>query len=127
VKITGDACTVTAELYLDCIEDTADSPHSPNEGRKVWALEIESRAIGPSWFSFGIVLYPVCATDGNIASQHKNTGGLRTFVRIGVFEFATSLDRLQSRSATDAAGWGQRTEQELNCFKDIEPCVIEVI
>ncbi|KAI3329247.1 heterokaryon incompatibility protein-domain-containing protein [Xylariaceae sp. AK1471] len=127
IKIMGATRTATAGLYLDYIEDAVDSPHSRNEDREVMVLEIESRAVGPSWFSFGIVLCPFCATDGEIASQHSNKDGLGTFMRIGVFELATSLDEFRSRSATDAAGWGERTEQELNCFKNIEPCVIEIV
>ncbi|KAI1117360.1 heterokaryon incompatibility protein-domain-containing protein [Nemania sp. NC0429] len=130
IHITGAHGRVDANLYLDYAEDAVavDSPGGPDNGVAVAALEIQSRSIGPSWFSFGLVLRPIATITADTPPADPSEGGkVNVFTRIGVFELGTSLDGFRNRSATDDVGWGRRSEEELNCFRDIEPSVIEIV
>ncbi|KAI1191913.1 heterokaryon incompatibility protein-domain-containing protein, partial [Nemania serpens] len=126
IRIAGAHGTIYANLYLDCVEDAIDSPGGPNDGAAVAALEIQSRSIGPSWFSFGLVLRPIAPLAVGNPLADPVAGNVVAFARIGVFEIGTSLDEFRNRSATDDVGWGKRLDEELNCFKGIEPSVIEI-
>lgn len=126
INITGTHGTIYANLYLDCVEDVVDSPGVANDGAGVAALEIQSRSIGPSWFCFGLVLRPIAPIAVEVPPADPVEGNMVAFTRIGVFECGTSLNDFRNRSATDDAGWGKRSDEELNCFKGIEPSIIEI-
>lgn len=101
ITIAGVHGRIHANLYLDCAEDAVDSPGGPNDGAVVAALEIQSRSIGPSWFSFGLVLRPIAVEN---PPADPLAGNIVAYTRIGVFELGTSLDGFQNRSATDDVG-----------------------
>ncbi|KAJ8126757.1 hypothetical protein O1611_g6883 [Lasiodiplodia mahajangana] len=126
VKITTSYGSVIATSYLDCVEDAFEDEQSVSSHRPAVVLEVWSATAGPSWFTFGLVLRPTVENSGLSlgSSLERDTA---TFTRIGVFEYGTSLVDFKNRSATNDAGWGERTEKELNFFRDIEPSIIEIV
>ncbi|KAI1757658.1 heterokaryon incompatibility protein-domain-containing protein [Xylaria castorea] len=118
--------TITADLYLDCVEDAFEDEQSIGGNGPAVVLEIRSACAGPSWFTFGLVLRPTVENSA-LSSSNSSRGDTATFTRIGVFEYGTSLVDFRNRSPADDAGWGKRAERELNCFRDVEPRVIEII
>ncbi|RWA09003.1 hypothetical protein EKO27_g6113 [Xylaria grammica] len=125
IDITTPYGKVNADLYLDCVDDTLEEEQSISGNRPAIALEIRSASAGPSLFTFGLVLRPT--VDNPVLSFDTLEGDMATFTRIGVFEYGTSLADFKSRSPVDDVGWGERTERELDCFRDVEPRVIEII
>ncbi|KAJ2997293.1 hypothetical protein NUW58_g691 [Xylaria curta] len=126
LEITTSYGTVTATLYLDCVEDAFEDEQNISGNGSAMALEVQSACAGPSWFTFGMVLRP--KVEGSVLSSSNSLeGDVTTFRRIGVFEYATNLADFRNRSPADDAGWGRRAERELDCFRDVDPCVIEII
>ncbi|KAI0099619.1 heterokaryon incompatibility protein-domain-containing protein [Nemania sp. FL0031] len=130
LEITTSYGVMIAPLFLDCIEDALEDEledeQSINGNRPAMVLEVSSTTAGPSWFTFGLVLRPT-AENSVLSFDNTREGDIATFTRIGVFEYGTSLVDFKNRSATNDAGWGERTERELNFFRDVKPLVLEIV
>ncbi|KAI0443995.1 heterokaryon incompatibility protein-domain-containing protein [Xylaria telfairii] len=126
LEITTPHGKATAILYLDYVEDAFEDEQSVSGDGPAMALEVRSATAGPSSFTFGVVLRPT-VEDTVLSFGNGLEGDVATFARIGVFEYASSLVDFATRSPTDDAGWGERTERELDCFRHVEPRVIEII